>query len=318
MIRWNLVVALALVAGCSPAPVTQDTDIDTDVPVAEDSGDPNEVQWIDLKLSTADTLYAVWTGPSVTWAFGANGAGWKIAGQAQTPLETGSGEATYAGAFGRMDGDSPEITLVGDSGLITEFVDGEFSSIDLGTANFLDVDGTDAGERLTAVGWGGLYRKSGDSWNFVDLPGLARLSAVRIGEAIDFAVGDDGVVLSSFGGGEWVALDAGTTVDLHAIDGAAENDVWVVGDKGTILHYDGTTWTPVESGVEIALWGVWVAPNGDVFVVGNNGYALRGGVDGFSLLPTGVDANLYAVYGRSATDVWAVGNRGQVIRYTGR
>ena len=316
MSRSIILVALASLGGCSPAPVSEVTD--TGAAVEQDSDTTDEVQWADFKLPMADTLFAVWSAPAATWAFGANGAAWKVIGQSQSSLDAAVGDGAFAGVFGRMDGDSPVITLVGDSGLVTSFADNEFSSTDLGTANFLDVDGTAAGGRVTAVGWGGLYRKSADSWSYVDTPGLARLSAVRIGETTDYAVGDEGVVLSSLAGGEWMVLDSGTTIDLHAIDGTSDNDVWVVGGKGTILHYDGVAWTLVDSGIEASLWGVWVAPNGEVFVVGNNGVALRGGMEGFIQIPTGVDANLYAVHGRSASDVWAVGNRGQIIRYTGR
>jgi len=36
---------------------------------------------------------------------------------------------------------------------------------------------------------------------------------------------------------------SGTTNDLTGVSAVAANDVFAVGDKGTILHYDGTAWT---------------------------------------------------------------------------
>jgi len=68
---------------------------------------------------------------------------------------------------------------------------------------------------------------------------------------------------------------------LHAIWGSGPNDIWVVGDSGTVLHYDGTSFEP--STVQ---------------------------------LPLGRKPNLYGVWGSSANDVWIVGD-GVALHYTG-
>jgi hypothetical protein len=308
----------ALATGCTPAEpaVDSDTDAAVDSDPQEDTDLSTEPVWVNFELATSAALYAVWAGPSTVWAYGSAGEAWKVAGQTQSKVDTDLEQVNFAGVYGRMVNEDPEITIVGDSGMVVRYVDGEFSSSDIGTANFLDVDAADGGERLTAVGWGGMYRWVDDAWVFVDLPGLVRLSAVRMGASVDFAVGDDGAILKSIGGA-WSKETTEVTANLHAVEGVADNDVWAVGDRGTILHYDGLVWTSIASGTELTLWGVWVAPNGTVFAVGNNGMALKGGIDGFTRIYTGTDANLYAVAGRSATDVWAAGNRGTLIRYTG-
>src|SRR5207253_74408 len=42
---------------------------------------------------------------------------------------------------------------------------------------------------------------------------------------------------------QWVSVASPTTQPLYAVWGAAPNDVWAVGEYGTVLHYDGTGWS---------------------------------------------------------------------------
>lgn len=69
---------------------------------------------------------------------------------------------------------------------------------------------------------------------------------------------------------------------LRGVWGAASDDIWAVGDYGTIMHYDGLTWQ----------------------------LALRAG--------TLTTQDFYAVYGVSATDIWAVGAAGTLAHYDGK
>jgi photosystem II stability/assembly factor-like uncharacterized protein len=55
---------------------------------------------------------------------------------------------------------------------------------------------------------------------------------------------------------------------LHALWASAGNDVWAVGDLGTIVHYDGRRWNPSESGTTAALTIVYGAGSRDVWAVG--------------------------------------------------
>src|SRR5439155_1177466 len=53
-----------------------------------------------------------------------------------------------------------------------------------------------------------------------------------------------------------------------AVWGATGNDVFAVGDDGSIWHYDGTSWTAQPSGTTQVLYGVWGSGRKDVFAVG--------------------------------------------------
>lgn len=100
------------------------------------------------------------------------------------------------------------------------------------------------------------------------------------------ATGKDGTV-GSDSGGDGLAGDASPTksvltprplrfeADLFGIWGSAADDVWAVGDKGTILHWNGKVLVPRNSGVTTALRGVGGTGPQDVWFVGDAGKALH-------------------------------------------
>ena len=68
---------------------------------------------------------------------------------------------------------------------------------------------------------------------------------------------------------DWSPMHGGTGHDLHGVWGSSHNDVFALGDLGTILHYDGTKWTTImKSGTKNFLYGVWGNSHNDVFAVG--------------------------------------------------
>jgi hypothetical protein len=77
---------------------------------------------------------------------------------------------------------------------------------------------------------------------------------------------------------------------LRAVHGSGPNDVWAVGDRGTILHFDGAAWSPVPSGVLDRLTGVWAASPSEAWISGTNGALLRW--DGAVWAPAGQPSTL--------------------------
>ncbi len=66
---------------------------------------------------------------------------------------------------------------------------------------------------------------------------------------------------------------------LLGVFGTSQNNVWAVGEGGTLLHYDGQSWLPDRQ--------------------------------------SGLYPNLNAVYGFAPNDLWAVGDKSTVLRYDG-
>lgn len=117
----------------------------------------------------------------------------------------------------------------------------------------------------------------------------------------------------SLNGDRWVIVDSGTTADLRAISGTSPDDLWAVGDRGTILHWNGSAWraatTPMPS---VSLTGVWAVSTTDVWVVGAEGgdaRVLHG--DGTNWTPVPMPPRTSftprAVWASSASDVWIAG-----------
>jgi hypothetical protein len=118
-------------------------------------------------------------------------------------------------------------------------------------------------------------------WSLVSNPDTHALRSVWAETGGAWAVGDQSTILEGHGA-SWVpqpVLDS--TLDLHGVWGAAANDVWAVGTRGTtgrIAHYDGTGWT---------------------------------------LLPDSFGTGLNSVAGTSSTNVWAVGDGTSSFHWNG-
>ncbi|PYP70675.1 MAG: hypothetical protein DMD36_05960, partial [Gemmatimonadetes bacterium] len=87
-----------------------------------------------------------------------------------------------------------------------------------------------------------------------------------------------------------------------AVWGATGNDVFAVGDDGSIWHYDGTSWTAQPSGTTQVLYGVWGSGRKDVFAVGTGGTILHYDGTSWTVQPSGTPQVLYGVWGSRGTD----------------
>jgi len=141
------------------------------------------------------------------------------------------------------------------------------------------------------------------------------------GDAIGDGAGSDGDVTGDAppdpcDPGMWCTETApGTPVLLRAVFAVTANDVFAVGDGGTILHRRDNQWTQMQTPTTENLRGVWGASPSDVWAVGNNGTILR--YDGTSWTPTGsASGDLDAAWGSGANDVWLSGT-GQVVHWNG-
>ncbi len=60
------------------------------------------------------------------------------------------------------------------------------------------------------------------------------------------------------------------TYTLHSGWGVSSNDLFVVGDNGTILHFDGTNWMRMSTPTTKNLYGIWGTSSSDVWATGYN------------------------------------------------
>jgi hypothetical protein len=121
----------------------------------------------------------------------------------------------------------------------------------------------------------------------------------------------------------WTELDSRSSVTLRALWGSSADDVWAVGDIGTIRHVTSATateWQVVSSPTREYLNAIWGSARDDVWAVGDNGTILHYDGQAWSTeraaFPPGKKPALYGIWGSARDDVWIVGD-GVVLRYTG-
>lgn len=140
---------------------------------------------------------------------------------------------------------------------------------------------------------------------------VALLSAIAIG------VPPGSVVAQT----DWEVMTSGTTHMLRDVWGSGGNDLFAVGDDGTILHYDGSSWATMYSGLEGSLrnlHGVWGSGSKDVYAVGDWGTIWH--YDGTSWDPWTVyypSNDLTGVWGTGSNNVYFVDEGSTVFHYDG-
>ncbi|WP_438045046.1 hypothetical protein [Sorangium sp. So ce128] len=96
-------------------------------------------------------------------------------------------------------------------------------------------------------------------------------------------------------------MDSPTSVLLGGVWGSGPDDVFVVGDEGTIAHYDGESWqvTLLDSGEH--LQAVWGSGPEDVFAVGLESAILHYDGERWRRMEAPTLASLYGVWGSAPT-----------------
>lgn len=131
-----------------------------------------------------------------------------------------------------------------------------------------------------------------------------------------FAVGDSGTVLH-YDGNQWLTLDSGTSVTLYNVWGNTADDVFAVGSNGTILHYDGTQWIAMNSNTSSTLIDIWGHSSSQVFAVGESGTILSYDGNQWTTMNSNTSTSLWGIWGHSNTDVFAGGQNGTILHYDG-
>src|SRR5262249_48039872 len=70
---------------------------------------------------------------------------------------------------------------------------------------------------------------------------------------------------------------------LNSIDGFGTEDVYVVGSRGEAFHYNGAVWRQIDCPTNVALRQVVCPPDDDVHIVGARGTILIGNKDRLSV-----------------------------------
>jgi hypothetical protein len=54
---------------------------------------------------------------------------------------------------------------------------------------------------------------------------------------------------------------------LNAVWGSSTDDIWAVGDKGTIIHWDGSEWRKIDAGISTRITAIWGISQSEIYIV---------------------------------------------------
>ena len=239
--------------------------------------------------------------PDDVWLVGLGGATWHWDGKLWTSVPTGTSEPLFtvwgassrdvwaggeAGVMFRWDGAAwRRWSMLKSSGLRVVALGGA-------GADFVVAAGQAAVTRWDGRGWidGGPSEDNAFSWSgTADFRGAWGSSptnfwlvgtggdagpAERYGQGYTRRVEPTPYILR-WDGKSWKRNKVAGGAPLRAITGTAANDVWTVGDRGTVLRWDGKTWSSVPSGTEADLLAVAKTKDGTVWIGGVNGTLQR-------------------------------------------
>jgi len=151
------------------------------------------------------------------------------------------------------------------------------------------VYGSGWGDPTAVGGNGAIFRDAATGWRAEDsgtrsnLFGIAAYTDAVYREH-RVAVGPKTILAGS---GDWAPLTRGTMHPLNDVWGNTPNNVYVVGQSGTVLHYDGSSWelmTTGQMGDLIRVWGYQsvlsvIDTGGNVYSFGPAGWQRAGGFD---------------------------------------
>jgi hypothetical protein len=120
--------------------------------------------------------------------------------------------------------------------------------------------------------------------------------------------------LSRWGGGAWTSIGDANVSQAAGLWGFGPNDVWAVGDFGTLAHWDGARWTDTLPAGNAAFLdshaSAWGAAPDDLWAVGDGGAISHWDGARWTQIQYGTFPYypfLKKVHGSSAADVWAAG-----------
>jgi hypothetical protein len=86
--------------------------------------------------------------------------------------------------------------------------------------------------------------------------------------------------------------------------GSVSDDVWLVGDRGTIVHCDGASCGAPNGPIAADMSAIWAASADEAWAVGAKGTLVHRTAAGWSAVASPTKVDLTAVWGSGADDVW--------------
>ena len=288
-------------------------------------------KWTSVWGSSSTNVYAVGVAGRILRY---NGVSWNIAQGSSEIFEdvwvapTGQVFAVSSNAIYQFDGSSWSFRLREDWAAVTgTSASNVFISGPRATIRHLDSNGWNwqhgslSIDQFWAASDGDITATTTDG-QIIHYNGRAWLGQLNAGAAFEMVWGvsptnvyaSTGAALWHYDGASWTDLGISGVL---AMWGPAANDIFAVGQNGSIRHFDGTSWVPMTSPTTDYLFGVWGSSSTDIFAVGFSGTVIHYDGTTWSVQSSGTGVMLAAVSGTGPNDVFAVGASGTIIHYDG-
>src|SRR5262249_17016800 len=99
----------------------------------------------------------------------------------------------------------------------------------------------------------------------------------------------------------WNQETSQTGNGFYGVGGTSFNDVWVVGEGGTIKHRTVSGWANSPSGTTAVLSGVWASGVDNAWIVGDGGLSLHWNGTSWTPIGTGTPRPLRAIWGNGSS-----------------
>jgi len=127
-----------------------------------------------------------------------------------------------------------------------------------------------------------------------------------------------GSQIRHYDGSTWTVMTAPTSKPLNGVWGSRADDVYAVGDAGTILHWNGLSWSLIRSGLTHQnLASMGATPSGNLLAAGESGTILRHDGRQWRRESTPATTDLKSVCAASRSEFFAVGSDGTILRDQG-
>lgn len=187
---------------------------------------------------------------------------------------------------------------------------------------------------LLALLAGGCPSDEGAKWSTVlDGDDLNRvvLSAYGSSASDVYAVGGGlgngvGALVAHYDGSVWSEIDTGSPETFWWTFGLGADNVYFVGEQGTIFHRQGGQVTQMTTPTTETIFGIWGAAPDDLWAVGGEPTAdppttvvlhYDGNEWTDATPPAATGGALFKVWGTSASDIYACGQMGVILHYNG-
>jgi hypothetical protein len=129
-----------------------------------------------------------------------------------------------------------------------------------------------------------------------------------------YAVGNTGTILHRVNGTSWAAVASGIPDNLRSVWASSSSDVWVGSEHGAILHFDGSGWSDMPSPSTSDVDTIWGTGPSDVWFGGST-MILHW--DGARLTTWGLNGSVLSGSGTGPRDAWVTGEDVTLRHYTG-